>query len=925
MQSAPKTVQTPKSYFITRRVDGHSDWITAFWRELFQNSVDAGSKKISIKINDASPKGSFGRPATMTNAIRVQFEDDGCGMDMDTLENVFFSLGQSTKNKDGASIGGFGTARLMLCFSQGRYSIRTRDLIVEGNGSEYTCRTLADEISEVKSALRVAGDQDDTKSALLAERLSELEAFPAYVDGCIFEIDIDPNEPVRDWDKASQSRLRTALARYLSKSDISCKVEIDDGTTPVPTKKRKVVGTLEVSDDFDQNQAFGTIHTSKGKGALHKGEVLVRANGTLMYSHDIQDSGVQVIIEINPEMVREVLTENRDSMKEPYRGVVNEFLNKLAVDNHSTLKEKEDSKYQLVRGGRGSISARKGLLELSFGPDGAYADNGEGKSAEAVLGESLEANVARGATFAFKEERYDKYGFGRVPKAVMDAFLQRVLDGEETFLARYPDREEVAAFKKSVHDIGFVALARTMPALRNFIERTIQTRMEALNFNAEGIEDERMADMHDVHIYSRGISSADKQMKNAIRRHSPGYWRRKGQHLEGRGMQAHMLLAAWTACCNQAIKALLHVRPNIKGGDDFRFSTGWHFEKAQMVWDKTVGDYADKRTGASHVERDGRHVLLLNPVKDDGSVAFDLTKDRRKSDDPNDLMGIQDLEALAMHEVAHIIGNLHDESFANVLTSIVMVFDRAAAREEMKMAVDAVRGAYGRGRTRIQSFDDQETTSVLDADDEPGKKAAAALPRPAERLLAHAAPATTMMSGLAASPENAEVPQDELQQSIASVLSMPEPGVLEVDCDKLAKLEKDVTKVVKSAAKAKKSQIRKDQTKAPQIEEEDAVVISKDGPAKQLLIPDEGTDVFDAVDADPGLDEFTSIFASLKTAKIDDEEPEPLDVLDDSADIFARLATDSTVDTSPSTSMGADEIDDFSLDDFAEAPAPNRM
>ncbi|RCK07746.1 hypothetical protein TH5_01480 [Thalassospira xianhensis MCCC 1A02616] len=923
MQSATKLVQTPKSYFITRRVDGHSDWITAFWRELFQNSVDAGSKKISIKINDVTPKGSFGRPATMTNAIRVQFEDDGCGMDMDTLENVFFSLGQSTKAKDGTSIGGFGTARLMLCFSQGRYSIRTRDLIVEGNGSEYTCRTLADEISEVKSALRVAGDQGDPSSALLAERLKELEAFPAYVDGCIFEIDIDPNEPVRDWEKASQSRLRTALARYMSKSDISCKVELDDGTSPAPTKKRKVVGTLEVSDELGQSQMFGTIHTSKGKGALHKGEVLVRANGTLMYSHDIQDSGVQVIIEIEPDKVREVLTENRDSMKEPYRGVVNEFLNKLAVDNHSTLKEKEDSKYQFVRGGRGSISARKGLRELSFSPDGAYADNGEGNSTDAVLGESHEASEARGATFAFKEEGYEKYGFGRVPKAVMDAFLQRVLDGEETFLAKYPAREEVIAFEKSVHEIGYVALARTMPALRNFIEGTIHTRMEALNFNAQSVEDERMADMHDVHIYSRGISSADKQMKNAIRRHSPGYWRRKGQHLEGRGMQAHMLLAAWTACCNQAIKALLHIRPNIKGGDDFRFSTGWHFEKAQTVWDKTVGDYADKRTGASHVERDGRHVLLLNPVKDDGSVAFELTKDRRRSDDPDELMGIQDLEALAMHEVAHIVGNLHDESFANLLTGIVMVFDRAAAREEMKMAVDAVRGAYGRGRTRIQSFDDQETTSVLDADDEPGKKASRALPRPAERLLAHAAPVTTMVSGLAASPENAGVPQDELQQSIASVLSMPEPGVLEVDCDKLAKLENEVTKVVTSAAKAKKSTVRKSKETVPQIEQEEAVEGRKDVPVTQQEVPEEGTDLFDAIDADPGLDEFTDIFASLKSARMDDEEPEPLDVLDDSADIFANLATDGILSKSPS--MGADEIDDFSLDDFAEAPTPNGM
>src|SRR3546814_15961123 len=82
-------------------------------------------------------KGSFGRDPSLDNVVRIVFDDDGCGMDRDVLDDVYFAPGETTK-KDGEFTGGYGRARLMTCFSQVRYGIRTHDCGVEGDGPDYT-------------------------------------------------------------------------------------------------------------------------------------------------------------------------------------------------------------------------------------------------------------------------------------------------------------------------------------------------------------------------------------------------------------------------------------------------------------------------------------------------------------------------------------------------------------------------------------------------------------------------------------------------------------------------------------------------------------------------------------------------------------------------------------------------------------------
>jgi hypothetical protein len=132
----------------------YSRWQFAFWREFFQNSVDAGAERIDVDLTQDP----------ITRIITVTFTDDGCGMTRDVLENVYFSLGGTTKGH-GDQVGGFGRARILTCFSMKSYTIHTRNSLVLGNGGDY----------EIKDAIEISGTkiiveiEDESYDSLLEE------------------------------------------------------------------------------------------------------------------------------------------------------------------------------------------------------------------------------------------------------------------------------------------------------------------------------------------------------------------------------------------------------------------------------------------------------------------------------------------------------------------------------------------------------------------------------------------------------------------------------------------------------------------------------------------------------------------------------------------------------------------------------------
>jgi molecular chaperone HtpG len=70
----------------------------AFYRELVQNSIDAGAHRIDVRLHYNKDE----------QCVSVVVHDDGCGMTLETVERCLLVLFRSSKDKDPTKIGKFG-------------------------------------------------------------------------------------------------------------------------------------------------------------------------------------------------------------------------------------------------------------------------------------------------------------------------------------------------------------------------------------------------------------------------------------------------------------------------------------------------------------------------------------------------------------------------------------------------------------------------------------------------------------------------------------------------------------------------------------------------------------------------------------------------------------------------------------------------
>src|SRR3989338_6510013 len=79
----------------------------AFYRELIQNSIDAGSNRIDVSLEYVLEPGGQGKAV-------MRVEDDGGGMDEDIIDNFLLVLFKSSKENDLTKIGKFGVGFLSV-------------------------------------------------------------------------------------------------------------------------------------------------------------------------------------------------------------------------------------------------------------------------------------------------------------------------------------------------------------------------------------------------------------------------------------------------------------------------------------------------------------------------------------------------------------------------------------------------------------------------------------------------------------------------------------------------------------------------------------------------------------------------------------------------------------------------------------------
>ncbi len=122
-----QTIHIPKTAFranirgYTRQPGKGLD--PCLWRELIQNSRDAGATRVDCSLEQTD------------SHIILTFADNGKGMDWDTLEKGMLTYGGSVK--DFGAAGGFGMAKLVVCFSSDQTIITTRDHKVRIDGIEW--------------------------------------------------------------------------------------------------------------------------------------------------------------------------------------------------------------------------------------------------------------------------------------------------------------------------------------------------------------------------------------------------------------------------------------------------------------------------------------------------------------------------------------------------------------------------------------------------------------------------------------------------------------------------------------------------------------------------------------------------------------------------------------------------------------------
>jgi len=273
-------IQISNEFFKKER-NNYTDWPFAFWRELFQNSIDAGAKNIDISTKQTDEDHTF-----------VSFNDDGCGFTSETRDNVFFCLGKTDKGE--GTIGGFGKARIVVCFSQHNYQIISQDWRCTGSGSSY-----------------------------------EIHPFKGYYKGCSVIVDVDTSDlhPRMKDNSIEVAFIECCLYDYLNTTQMNCRVTINGIVYSGGLHKRRLAKRL----------SFGYIFTNKS--GRFKGYLVVRVSGVTMFKRYIGGSSVQVVLEIDPKNSREVLLSNRDMLHQEYQDELDKFTQMLAVDKTSALRD----------------------------------------------------------------------------------------------------------------------------------------------------------------------------------------------------------------------------------------------------------------------------------------------------------------------------------------------------------------------------------------------------------------------------------------------------------------------------------------------------------------------------------------------------------------------------------------------------------
>ena len=257
-------VKIPNSYFLKMAKHDYENYRCALCREFYQNSIDAGSKNINVKITDNT----------------VEVIDDGCGMNLDTLQNKLLVLGGSFKSSED-SVGAFGKAKEVLFFSWEKYTIRTQDLLVEGTGAEYK----------------------------ITQGLETIKGTTCKI-----------------WLPSEELKMRWYFSTIAKRIQTRTKIFVDGNRAMCRSKRGRIVRTIP---------GVGNIHQVKVRNSTM---MQVRINGIWMFDQYVGDNMGTLILELSGKSL-DVMTSNRDGFKWETRSTVSRLIEDLTVNKSAAFKK----------------------------------------------------------------------------------------------------------------------------------------------------------------------------------------------------------------------------------------------------------------------------------------------------------------------------------------------------------------------------------------------------------------------------------------------------------------------------------------------------------------------------------------------------------------------------------------------------------
>ena len=265
-----RTITIGREFFITALKD-YNDWPIKWWREAVQNSVDAGATEIkltSVKNDDET--------------YTIACEDNGRGMDEDTIINKFLVLGATTKTLQSGVAGGFGKAKELLLLPWISWKIHSRSMVVSGAGIDYEVSRTEERVGTKLEVVMPADKHTDHAFALAFLQKCDLPDVSFQVNG------------------------------QVARADLSGGAVIDQ----VPDK--------------------ATIHFIPVKGETQS-YIYVRTRGLYMFSTYMGEVPGYLVAELIAPSI-EILTANRDGFREwSVEHAIRKLGERIAKDNLSAL------------------------------------------------------------------------------------------------------------------------------------------------------------------------------------------------------------------------------------------------------------------------------------------------------------------------------------------------------------------------------------------------------------------------------------------------------------------------------------------------------------------------------------------------------------------------------------------------------------